>query len=232
LKNFYNFKNNFKWDKVVLNFIANLIFAYSIIIAMSLIIFSFVSIECEVSGSSMQPTLNSKGSNKSDIAYVNKFNHDYNYGDIIVVDLSNDKVIKRVIGLPGDLINFVSYKDTYVLERNGEIILEDYLLVRYNMSKDKVEDGMSVTKAKFEVLKQNNPEMFNENGQLVVKDGEIFVLGDNRHVSDDSSKHGCYRLCDVMGIVEQIQYYGENSIEFYYNYVAQGKFFRTIINIF
>ena len=232
MKTFYNFKNKFCWDRVVLNLIANLIFAYSIIIAASLIMFSFVSIECEVSGSSMQPTLNYKGSNKSDTAYVNRFDHDYEYGDIVVVDLGNDKVIKRVIGLPGDTIDFVSYKDTYKLERNGEIIQENYLMLRFNMAEDKVEDGMSVAKVKFEALKQYKPEMFNDFGQLVVQEGEIFVLGDNRHVSDDSSKHGCYKMFDVMGIVEQVKYYGESSFEFYYNYVAQGKFFTTIINLF
>ena len=32
----------------------------------------------------MQPTLNRKGVYKSDIAYVNKMDHDYDYGDIVV----------------------------------------------------------------------------------------------------------------------------------------------------
>ena len=232
MKTFFNFNKNQQTDKVILNLVSNLIFVYCVILSFIVIMFSLVTIECEVVGTSMQPNLNIKGAHKSDTAYVNKYDHDYEYGDIIVIDLDNEIVIKRVIGLPGDIIDIVEYSDTYKLERNGEILQENYIYLRYNASVDQIQDGMDKTKQRFDNLKINKPELFNDEGKFVVKENEIFVLGDNRHVSNDSSQNGAYSYDNIQGIVENVRYYGESKFEFYCNYIFRGKFFKTIINLF
>ena len=66
-------------------------------------------------------------------------------------------LIKRVIGLPGDVITF---DDGYVY-RNGDVLDEEYL----------AEQG---------VTKHGNQEKY------IVPDGCVFVLGDNREHSADS----------------------------------------------
>ena len=131
MRKFYNFKKKYFDFSSALNLIGNIFFCYCIIIASALIIFSLMTIECEVTGSSMQPTLNRKGGNKSDIAYVNKLDHDYEYGDIVVIDLvdvigyvvSDEIVIKRVVGLPGDVIDIVNVDGQYKLSVS---LLNDY----------------------------------------------------------------------------------------------------------
>lgn len=80
-----------------------------------------------VDGSSMYPTLNCKM--KNDRIILNRlyrYGKNYNYEDIVVIkknDGSGDSIIKRIIGLPGDIIEI---KNGHVF-RNGEKLSEDYL---------------------------------------------------------------------------------------------------------
>ena len=75
----------------------------------------------------MYPTLNSVSQTKNDIVFVNPYNKDLNYGDIVVVGLENENIIKRVVGLSGDTIDIVFDEYEYKLERNGKIIVENYI---------------------------------------------------------------------------------------------------------
>lgn len=95
---------------------------------------------------------------------------DYNYEDVVCVDINGRVLIKRVIGLPGDTIEI---KDGKVY-RNGDVIDETSYLdasVKTNTSKEEF--------------------------KIVVEDGELFVLGDNRAVSVDSRSIGC--VTNVLG---------------------------------
>lgn len=219
--------------RVLLNFWGNLFFTYCLIVALVLIFFSFVTIECDVSGTSMQPTLNKMGGEKSDIVFVNKYDLDFDYGDIVVIKTVNDPIIKRVVGLGGDIVDIVLQDNIYYLERNGEIIEENY--IKYNSSitmPTYIQNGMDKTYHNWCELKETKPELFNEEGKMLVGNNQIFALGDNRAVSLDSSSHGAYEINDVDGIVEQTLYYGESEFEFYWNYIVKGKFFYTLINVF
>ncbi|MBP5651786.1 MAG: S26 family signal peptidase [Clostridia bacterium] len=51
-----------------------------------------------------------------------------------------------------------------------------------------------------------------------VRDGEVFVLGDNRHNSDDSSTEGSFAMSDVVGKVEIIVRAGKSSLIALLNY--------------
>ena len=126
--NFINYKKN--PNKIVYTFFGNLIFVYCIMIAIALMVFSYTTIECEVAGASMQPTLNKTHESKHDTVYINKYDKDYEYGDIVVISTTNDAIIKRIVGLSGDIVDFVKVNGVYKLERNGQIVDEDsYILI-------------------------------------------------------------------------------------------------------
>ncbi|HUM56098.1 MAG TPA: signal peptidase I, partial [Bacillota bacterium] len=83
------------------------------------------------------------------------------YEDIIIFKSETDKeklLIKRVIGLPGDVITI----SDGIVYRTGEILKEDYIM-----------GGESAT---------TPGEIYN----FEVPEGQVFVMGDNRQVSLDS----------------------------------------------
>ena len=86
--------------------------------------------------------------------------------DIVVVKTDNNRIIKRVIGLPGES---VMYED-------GKL----YINGKY------VEDSYSLSETKdFE--------------NIVLKEDEYFVLGDNREVSKDSRMIGPVKKEQILG---------------------------------
>ncbi len=96
-------------------------------------------------------------------------------GDIVVFDShnpNNDKYVKRVIGVAGDHIEII---DSMVIV-NGTAIDESYV----NPAEELINKG---------------------NVDIIVPDGEIYVLGDNRNHSNDSRSFGTVDLDDVDGKV-------------------------------
>ena len=233
-KKFVINKNNSRTAKV-LNLIGNLFFCVCIVIGAALIIFSSVTIECVVMGSSMSPTLNKDVKNGSDVVYVNEYKRDFKFGEIIVVNIADkDPIIKRVIGVAGDVIDIVYLEnDGYKLEINGKLISEDYLRLDYEIESPELQNGMDVVYINFHsYLKSAFPELFNSDNKLVVPDGQIFALGDNRHDSKDSTYYGTFKKEDIMGTVELTRKAKESEFVFYYEYIMDGKFFTTIANCF
>ena len=232
MRNFQFKINEDKYLKLVINFFSNLIFVYTLIIALALIFFSTTTIECEVVGDSMQPTLNVVD-NKHDTVYVNKYDNDYSYGDIVVISPDNaaKPIIKRIVGLPGDVIDIVFSVNCYYLEVNGELIDEPYLYNNGISVPTISQNGMNITYSHFEEYKKNHPEKLLD-GKLHLNSGEYFALGDNRNVSIDSSSQGAFNFKDILGTVEVVKYSGVGRIQFYYNYIIEGKFVRTFVNMF
>ncbi|XP_020774810.1 mitochondrial inner membrane protease subunit 2 isoform X1 [Boleophthalmus pectinirostris] len=82
-----------------------------------------------VEGASMQPSLNPEGSD-SDVVLLNRWsvrNFQVQRGDIVsVVSPRNpqQKIIKRVIGLEGDFIRTLGYKNRYVKVPDGHFWIE------------------------------------------------------------------------------------------------------------
>lgn len=141
-----------------------------------------------VDGDSMMPTLEN-----GDRMIVNKFS--YKIGeperfDIVVFHAPEQKdYIKRVIGLPGD---YVEYKDDQ-LYINGEAINEPYLdAYKAQISEGNLTGDFS--------LSDIEPSID------VIPEGYVFVMGDNRRFSKDS-RH--------IGIVEQKEVIGNASIIFW-----------------
>ena len=91
-----------------------------------------------------------------------------------VLELGKDSYIKRVIGLPGEHVKIENGK-VYI---NGEELAEDYL-------QDNVVTG-----------DLNGPYT-----DIVVPEGCLFVMGDNRAQSTDSRRFGCVPLEKMEGKV-------------------------------
>lgn len=114
-------------------------------------------------------------------------------GDIVLFSYSRDpntKFIKRVLGLPGDKIEY----------KNRELIINDQIL-DYKLleseafatvkSAQDLDFYQETTKdgASYAVIynKDHKPE---ELGPIIVPEGEVFLLGDHRDNSDDSRYWG------------------------------------------
>lgn len=202
-----------------LRFLGNAFFTILFVISLFIATISFVFISTPVVGESMQPTLNSKGEYKSDIVYINKFKS-YSRNDIIVLhqesSVDAEYIIKRVIGIAGDRIKIeLGENDTYLLLINGEILAEPYLF-DYKTANLPNNDGMESTFNNFLGLQLSKPHLFDGN-ELVVPQGEVFVLGDNRGRSLDSSQHGTYPTAMVVGVVQYVVEYGHSELLFLLN---------------
>lgn len=101
--------------------------------------------------------------------------------DVVVIysDVLDEKIIKRVIGLPGETIEFKND----VLYVNGKEIKQDFL------------DEQFVKESKLNY----NANYFTEDFKVKVGQGEFFVMGDNRLRSTDSRVLGTFKIDDIIG---------------------------------
>ena len=148
------------------------LYPYVVIVIVVVLFRTFIATPVRVDGSSMDSTLN-----HGDILILNKLDKKYERFDVVVVSVTIDgktsKLVKRVIGLPGESIE---YKDNE-LYINGEII-EDVATERTNNF--------------------NLKELYNiEN----LPEDYYFVMGDNRNGSRDSRDNtvGLIKYEDIVG---------------------------------
>lgn len=188
----------------------------------SYLIFAWVYASTPVLGTSMMPTLNPKGSNKSDIVYINRF-HKGNSEDIIVVDQGPEYddsrfIVKRIVAKENDKVSFKKDIESgeYYLYVNGVKKIENYLF-DYKSSGDPSNLGNERTYLNIESLKLSRPELFDINNDLVVPKNMVFALGDNRGVSIDSSMKGPFSKSSIVGKVDFIVPYGTSELKFILN---------------
>jgi signal peptidase I len=154
--------------------------ALIIAVVLAAVIRTFLFAPIVVDGLSMMPTLHDQ-----DRMIVNKFS--YSIGepkrfDVIVFHAPENKdYIKRVIGLPGDT---VEYKDD-VLYVNGKAYEEPYL----EEYKKQVIDGPLTEPF----------TLVDKIGRKTVPEGHLFVMGDNRRFSKDSRHIGTIPMDKVLG---------------------------------
>lgn len=145
------------------------IIVYGSIIIAIILFRTFFFTPVRVNGLSMYSTLNN-----GEIMILNKINYKFNdikRGDIVVVKTKDDKIIKRVIGLPGE---------TLKIENNTLYI-----------------DGKE-RKEKYVYETTNDFDLKSLGYDKIPKDC-YFVMGDNRNNSADSRLIGCVKKNQIEG---------------------------------
>ena len=140
------------------------------ILLLIVLIRSLIITPGRVDGSSMSKTLE-----EGDILLLNKLDQNYERFEIIVFDIGGEKLIKRIIGLPGETVEFKNN----VLYINGEKVDENYgtgIMADFNLS---------------------------DLGYSVIPDNTYFVVGDNRNNSLDSRYFGCIDQSQIIGTVHR-----------------------------
>jgi signal peptidase I len=150
--------------------------ALLIAVGLAAIIRYFLFAPIVVDGLSMMPTLHN-----GDRMIVSKLGEPERF-DIVVFHAPEQKdYIKRVIGLPGDKIQYKN--DTLYV--NGKAYKEPYL----KEYKDQVSDGPLTEDFSLKDIIDRE----------TVPDGQIFVMGDNRRFSKDSRHIGTVPFEEVIG---------------------------------
>lgn len=147
------------------------VYPYFVIVLVVVLIRSFIITPAIVDGKSMYPTLND-----NNIVILNKLDYKINglkRFDIIVVDYNGEKLIKRVIGLPGEHIEY----------KNNMLFINGYL-TNENFNHD------NTSNFKLEMI-----------GYLKIPGDKYFVVGDNRNHSTDSRMIGLIAKKDIKGKV-------------------------------
>ena len=146
-------------------------YPYVIVIIVVILIRSFIVTPAVVDGVSMEPTLKD-----NNIVILNKFNYkikEIKRFDVVVVNWNNEKLIKRVVALPGE---HVMYKEG-ILYIDGAIEIESF--------KHKTTDDFNIEQI----------------GYLTIPGDKYFVVGDNRSNSIDSRFIGLIDKKDIEGKV-------------------------------
>jgi signal peptidase I len=142
-----------------------------------MIVRSFLVQPFLVSGSSMEPNFSS-----GDYLLIDELTYRFRSperGEVIVFRYPGDEktyFIKRIIGLPGEKLVLEENKITLFNKENpkGLVLDEDYL---------------------------PSAGRFSGKEEIALKDGEYFVLGDNRYYSFDSRSWGNLKNNEIVGMV-------------------------------
>ena len=162
-------------------------FKYVVVVVIVFLLFIFVMGLQQVVGPSMNPTLK-----EGDVLIVNKLL--YRIGkvqrnDIVVLSQEEKYMVKRVVGLPGE---HIEYKDNYVYV-NGEKFKEPFIDADKFPTKDfKLEDL----------------------GYDKIPEGMYLVLGDNRVNSKDSRDFGLIKKKQIKGKA-WLRIWPANKIKFF-----------------
>lgn len=138
-------------------------------LAIALVIRSFVFTLIAVDGNSMQETL--QNGDRLYVSILTARISSYERGDVVICRYPgrSDYCVKRVIGLPGDVIAARSG----VVYLNGEPLDEDYV-------------------SPLHAAHYDYPE-------TVLGEGEYFLMGDNRAISHDSHSADVGPVTDIVG---------------------------------
>lgn len=142
---------------------------YVIIIVIVVFVRTYIVTPVKVDGNSMDPTLDN-----NQVLLLNKFDDSYERFDVVVFNHSTGKLVKRIIGLPGDNIYY----------KNNQLYINN-----------------NVTDEPFD-RKTTKDFNLTDIGYDTIPEGKYFVLGDNRIDSLDSRYIGLIDKEDIEGVVK------------------------------
>ena len=142
---------------------------YIVITMIVILIRMFIISPVRVDGTSMYPTLSN-----NEFLLLSKYDQSYDRFDIVVLKYRNERLVKRIIGLPGETVEYKNNK----LYINGKEIEEPFI--------------------------NTNTDDFNLNelGYDKIPENYYFVVGDNRGSSLDSRMIGLINKKDLQGIIK------------------------------
>lgn len=150
----------------------------------------------KVEGHSMDPTLSQNN-------YLVTLNYtSIDRGDLVTAKEDDKVIIKRVIGLPNDTIEFKNDK----LYLNGQEQDEPYLnKFKEAFNTNRLHEEYSYNEAYQTLAAQMTHFTLDKNGKsefsITLKDDEYYLLGDNRPVSKDSREVGSFSRKQITGEV-------------------------------
>lgn len=162
-------KNRLEHQKKYRKVLASTVYALIVVAAVAVLLATLLFPVLQVSGSSMEPTLKD-----NDVLLLVK-SDSYKRGDLCSFYWQNKLLIKRIIGVPGDVIN---------IDRNGVVTVNDEVL------NEPYVDELALGECDLTFPYQ-------------VPENKYFVLGDHRSVSIDSrsSAIGCVEKDQISGKV-------------------------------
>lgn len=143
--------------------------SFIVIILAIILVRLFIVTPVRVDGPSMNDTLHD-----GDILLLDKYDNKYERFEIVVFNYNGERLIKRVIGLPGEVVSYKNNK----LYINGNEIEDDY--------------GLGYTED-FELKDLNLTK---------IPDNEYLLMGDNRNDSLDSRYFGTISKDKILGSVK------------------------------
>lgn len=163
-------KQKKKEENVLFSYIKEMIVCFVI----ALVVSHFITRPVVVKGSSMYPTLH-------DGSYGLSNTIGYTFGgvkrfDIVILYVPEHKeyLVKRVIALPNETVEYRN-QQLYI---NGEPIAEDFL--------------------NEEIKQQYGQSFMNDVSKITLKEGEYYCLGDNRPNSRDSRYYGPFQKSQIV----------------------------------
>ena len=124
-------------------------------------------------------------------------------GDIVIFEQNGKRLVKRIIGVPGDTLRLADSDPS-----NGDCRADEILLERegklYRLEEPYLNDEYGRVVANDIVRSDSNSDiaraLWSEEG-LYLGEGEFFVVGDNRRVSNDSFSFGPVQGESIVGKV-------------------------------
>lgn len=156
-------RNKIRFKRILKNTVYTLV----IVAAIAVLITTLILPVLQIAGTSMEPTLDN-----GDIVVLLKTSK-LKYGDLCGFSYSNKILIKRVIGLPGDVI---------VIDHDGNVYVNGYMLDEPYIS----EKGLGECDIEF---------------PFTVPENTYFLMGDHRSTSIDSRSTviGCIPTEQIVG---------------------------------
>lgn len=203
---------NVKKKNKFLKALLGILLAIAVFVCGVIIYFNVTHNYYVVYGPSMSPTLNNgiiDVNESKDGVFVSKVKS-YTRGDIIVLDKNygiegetERFVIKRLIAIEGDKINVILYDGNYRISliKAGEsepVLLEEEYLLDYSVNQKLY--------INFNAMINELSLQTDESGYITIPENNVFIIGDNRNNSADSSTYGPKHEESVVGKVDYIAY--------------------------